>query len=174
MSTVTISFSPDPAYVRTVRLVAAAVARRAGVSDDLLGEVRLAIGEACARAVALHRRHGLTELISVAMRDGGGFTVTVTDRGPAGEQLEPGLADVLPPPNRDARSTGVPSPAPAGAADPVGTLGAAELVEDEDALAAGVSLTLLTGLVSDLEVVAADGEGTQVRMSWPVGRRLAN
>ena len=53
MSTVQLSFSPDPAYVRTVRLVAAAVARRAGVSDEVLDEVRLAIGEACTRAVAV-------------------------------------------------------------------------------------------------------------------------
>ena len=32
--------------------------------------------------------------------------------------------------------------------------------------------TLLTGLVSDLVVgAAADGIGTEVKMSWPVGRR---
>src|SRR5215831_16968472 len=83
MSTVHLSFSPDPAYVRTIRLVASAVARRAGVADELLDEVRLAIGEACTRAVAMHRRHGLTDLIDVAMSDGGRFVVRVTDRGPA-------------------------------------------------------------------------------------------
>ncbi len=82
MSTVHLAFSPDPAYVRTVRLVAAAVARRAGVADELLDEVRLAIGEACSRAVALHRRHGLADLIDVAMSDGGRFTVRVIDRAP--------------------------------------------------------------------------------------------
>ena len=43
---------------------------------------------------------------------------------------------------------------------------------DEEALTAGVGLALLTGLVSDLNVAAAaDGIGTEVRMSWPVGRR---
>ena len=83
MSTVRMSFTPDPAYVRTVRMVAAAVARRAGVADDLLDEVRLAIGEACTRAVAIHRRHELGDPIDVAMSDGGRFTVKVTDRGPA-------------------------------------------------------------------------------------------
>jgi hypothetical protein len=36
----------------------------------------------------------------------------------------------------------------------------------------GVGLALLTGLVSDLVVAAAeDGIGTEVRMSWPVQRR---
>ena len=37
---------------------------------------------------------------------------------------------------------------------------------------AGVGLALLTGLVSDLGVAAAaDGSGTEVRMSWPVDAR---
>ena len=62
--TVRLSFSPDPAYVRTVRMVAVAVARRAGVADELLDEIRLAIGEACTRAVKVHRRGGLADPIS--------------------------------------------------------------------------------------------------------------
>src|SRR5215468_3531490 len=90
MSTVHMSFTPDPAYVRTVRLVAAAVARRAGVADELLDEVRLAIGEACTRAVALHRRHELTDLIDISMSDGGRFTVRVIDRGPISTATAPG------------------------------------------------------------------------------------
>lgn len=148
------TFTPDPAYVRTVRLVAAAVARRAGVPDDILDEVRLAIGEACTRAVALHRRLGLTDDINVAMSDGGRFTVRVTDRGPvSAARNEPGevTGDIM---AQVAAESG-------------------RLAMDEDALTAGVGLALLTGLVTDLEVAAtADGEGTEVRMSWPVYRRL--
>ena len=41
----------DAAHVRTARLIAAAMARRSGVGEDVLDEVRLAVGEACARAV---------------------------------------------------------------------------------------------------------------------------
>ena len=52
--------------MRTARLVGVAVARRAGVAEELLDEVRLAIGEACTRAVALHRRYGLADLVEVA------------------------------------------------------------------------------------------------------------
>jgi anti-sigma regulatory factor (Ser/Thr protein kinase) len=55
MSTVRLAFSPAPVHVRTARLVGVAVARRAGVAEELLDEVRLAIGEACTRAVALHQ-----------------------------------------------------------------------------------------------------------------------
>ena len=49
MATVRLAFSPAPEYVRTARLVGVAVARRAGVAEELLEDVRLAIGEACAR-----------------------------------------------------------------------------------------------------------------------------
>ena len=47
-SGVTVSIARDPALVRTVRLVAAAVARRTGLDEDFVEEVRLAAGEACA------------------------------------------------------------------------------------------------------------------------------
>lgn len=49
---VTVSIARDPALVRTVRLVAAAVARRARLDEELVEEVRLAVGEACAILMA--------------------------------------------------------------------------------------------------------------------------
>jgi anti-sigma regulatory factor (Ser/Thr protein kinase) len=48
---VTVSIARDPALVRTVRLVAAAVARRSSSDEDFVEEVRLAVGEACALLV---------------------------------------------------------------------------------------------------------------------------
>ena len=51
MATVEVTFTPLPVHVRTARLVATAVARRSGVAESLLDEVRLAVGEACSRAV---------------------------------------------------------------------------------------------------------------------------
>jgi anti-sigma regulatory factor (Ser/Thr protein kinase) len=152
MSVVHVAFTPDPAYVRTVRLVAAAVARRAGVADELLDEVRLAIGEACSRAVALHRRLGLADPIDVTMTDRGRFTVRVIDRGPPESAQEPGetTLDII---SQMRAVTG-------------------RSAEDEEVVAAGVGLALLTGLVSDLEVTGTpEGDGTEVRMSWPVQRR---
>jgi hypothetical protein len=47
-SAVTVTIARDPALVRTVRLVAASVARRAGRDEEFVEEVRLAAGEACA------------------------------------------------------------------------------------------------------------------------------
>lgn len=84
MATVRLEFSPEPAHVRTARLVGVAVARKAGLPEDRLDEVRLAIGEACGRAVTRHQRHGLREPIVVEMSDDNPYTVRVTDRAPDG------------------------------------------------------------------------------------------
>lgn len=50
---VTIAIARDPALVRTVRLVAAAVARRAAVHEAVIEEIRLAVGEACAVMIGI-------------------------------------------------------------------------------------------------------------------------
>jgi serine/threonine-protein kinase RsbW len=42
--TVTLRLPPNAAHVRTARLIAAAMARRSGVGEDVLDEVRLAVG----------------------------------------------------------------------------------------------------------------------------------
>jgi anti-sigma regulatory factor (Ser/Thr protein kinase) len=162
MATVRLSFSPFPAHVRTARLVGVAVARRAGVADAALDEVRLAIGEACSRAVALHRRHALTDLIEIELQDEVRFTVRVTDRAPVAATL-------------------VAAPA-SGSAAPVALLEPSEEPPDIDApdldaiseedVAVGMGLTLLAGLVDDVTVrPAAVGTGTEVEMSWPTGVR---
>lgn len=67
MATVELRFSALPEHVRTARLVAAAVARRAGVDESVLDEVRLAVGEACSRAVGLHRRSGIDDAVRVRL-----------------------------------------------------------------------------------------------------------
>jgi hypothetical protein len=46
-----VSIARDPALVRTVRLVAAAFARRISGDEEFVEEVRLAVGEACALLV---------------------------------------------------------------------------------------------------------------------------
>lgn len=166
MATVRLSFSPYPAHVRTARLVGVAVARRAGVADATLDEVRLAIGEACSRAVALHRRHALDDLIDVELRDDGRFTVRVTDRAPAVANADP--------PRVIRRGPDLTSPVGVlPRADEVDVFGRTEdeieALSEED-LSVGMGLTLLTGLVDDLSVRPAQvGAGTDVEMSWPTG-----
>ncbi|MFJ1757716.1 ATP-binding protein [Kitasatospora sp. NPDC088134] len=86
MATVELRFSALPEHVRTARLVAAAVARRAGVDESVLDELRLAVGEACSRAVALHRRNGVDGAVRVALTEQEKrFLIEVADEaGPGG------------------------------------------------------------------------------------------
>ena len=147
MATVEVTFTPLPAHVRTARLVATAVARRSGVDESLLDEVRLAVGEACSRAVEAHQKHCPGEPIRVALTDDGErFEVVVTDAVPADVALAP-----------------------------VGGNGAAPgaVAESDDPppggvvlqLPAGVGLAVISGLADDFRV-SPDGEGTSVAMSW--------
>lgn len=55
------------------------MARRAGVAPHILDEVRLAVGEACARAVQLHVAQGLAAPIVVQLTDELGLEVVVLD-----------------------------------------------------------------------------------------------
>jgi anti-sigma regulatory factor (Ser/Thr protein kinase) len=151
MATVRLEISPTPAHVRTARLVAAAVARRSGIDEVLLDEIRLAVGEACSRAVGLHRMHSPQTLVHLELTDVPRFTVVVTDSVPR----------VLAPTELGADT--MPDPVALVAASTAGTGSA------EDSIAAGVGLALLAGLVDDLEVLSTpNGGGTSVRMSWPL------
>ena len=108
MATVELRFSALPAHVRTARLVAAAVARRSGVDEAVLDEVRLAVGEACSRAVYLHRQHCPDRPVTVTLvEDDGSFRVAVADEDPdpdrgsrlrrADRRRRPGRRDAVPP-----------------------------------------------------------------------------
>jgi anti-sigma regulatory factor (Ser/Thr protein kinase) len=83
MATVELRFSAQPEHVRTARLVAAAVARRAGVDESILDEVRLAVGEACTRAVGLHRTSGVESPVRVLLvEEEKKFSIEVGDEVP--------------------------------------------------------------------------------------------
>jgi len=152
MATVEVRFTPLPAHVRTARLVATAVARRSGVDESLLDEVRLAVGEACSRAVESHRVHCPAEPIRVALTDDGErFEVVVTDAAPADVALI------------DAISSAAPVPVVKGEA----AMGGSALVVDGvvQQLPAGVGLAVIVGLADDVRIVPS-GEGTSIAMSW--------
>src|SRR6202042_1899333 len=93
MATVEVSFTPLPAHVRTARLVATAVARRSGVEEALLDEVRLAVGEACSRAVEAHQAQCPDEPVRVELTGANGrFEVVVTDAAASGQEDEDGAS----------------------------------------------------------------------------------
>jgi serine/threonine-protein kinase RsbW len=145
MATVEVTFTPLPVHVRTARLIATAVARRSGVAESLLDEVRLAVGEACSRAVEAHQRLCPGQPIRVSLTDDGEqFQVTVTDAVPRSEHDLP-AGDSL----------------PAGAGAEVGPSGdAVPLRLPED-----VGLAVIAGLADDVRIAPA-GQGTSVTMIW--------
>ena len=78
--TVALRFQAAPEHVRTARLVAVAVARRAGMDEVRLDEIRLAVGEVCARAVRRSLRSGKPGDVVVELEDQGPtLDVVVTD-----------------------------------------------------------------------------------------------
>jgi anti-sigma regulatory factor (Ser/Thr protein kinase) len=156
MATVEVTFTPLPVHVRTARLVATAVARRSGVAESLLDEVRLAVGEACSRAVEAHLRHCPGQPIRVALTDDGEqFEVVVTDAVPDAEHGMPVGAVAV------NGGTAAPSAVPAGFAD------GAVAIDGEVPLRLpdGVGLAVIAGLADDVRVAPA-GSGTSVTMSW--------
>ncbi|WP_328537510.1 ATP-binding protein [Streptomyces sp. NBC_00344] len=146
MATVELRFSAQPEHVRTARLVAAAVARRAGVDEAVLDEVRLAVGEACSRAVGLHRSHGIVAPVRVALNEEEkSFSIEVGDEVPGTGSVASAVPGV--------RS--VPGP---GGAEPSSDASA----DGEDEM----GLAVISGLVDDVEVTSSESGGV-IRMSWP-------
>ena len=69
MATASLSIPPTTEQVRLARLVTSAAARRCGVEEDVLDEVRLAVGEACALAVIKHQGSDLAADIRIELTD---------------------------------------------------------------------------------------------------------
>ncbi|WP_148573766.1 ATP-binding protein [Nocardioides caldifontis] len=78
---VTISISRDPALVRTVRLVAAAVARRVDADEALIEEIRFSVGEACAVMIGTGENDSASDgHVDVRITTDDHLTVTVSGR----------------------------------------------------------------------------------------------
>jgi anti-sigma regulatory factor (Ser/Thr protein kinase) len=146
VATVELRFSALPEHVRTARLVASAVARRAGIDEAMLDEVRLAVGEACSRAVGLHQSRDVTAPVRVALiEEEKKFSIEVGDKVPRnpGGLLSGHGGEELP-----------------GASAP--GLDEARAEEDDE-----MGLAVISGLVDDVEFMS-DETGGLIRMSWPI------
>jgi serine/threonine-protein kinase RsbW len=148
MATVELTFTALPAHVRTARLVATAVARRSGVDESLLDEVRLAVGEACSRAVEGHQMYCPAEPVRLALTDlAGRFEVEVTDTCAPGARAPGGSGTT----------------ADHAAADPAGGL----TVTAGPGVPAGLGIAVIEGLADDVQISETPA-GTSIRMSWPL------
>ncbi|RAY14963.1 ATP-binding protein [Actinomadura craniellae] len=143
MAVVELAFSALPVHVRTARLIVTAVARRSGVAETLLDEVRLAVGEACSRAVESHQRYCPEEPVRLELTGGKSrFEVIVSDTVP-----DDGVA-------------GGPPAAPSSGEPGWDELGAGEGAAD-------LGLAVIAGLADEVEI-AQTPKGMQIKMSWPV------
>jgi serine/threonine-protein kinase RsbW len=152
---VTVAIARDPALVRTVRLVAAAVARRTGRDEEFVEEVRLAVGEACALLI------GEDELdagvAGVAGTSGAGEPDAAVESGSAtGTATDPAEPVQVAISINDELQVEVSSAGPVAVED--------DLHSDVD----GVEpWALLRGLIGSFGVTR-DGGVTRVSMAWPL------
>jgi anti-sigma regulatory factor (Ser/Thr protein kinase) len=78
-----LEFPPKPEYVRMARLAVAALARLRDADDDLVEDIKLAVSEACTRAVATNGVDAPQEPVQVqATVYDRALRVDVLDRGP--------------------------------------------------------------------------------------------
>jgi hypothetical protein len=187
MATVEMTFTPLPAHVRTARLVATAVARRSGVAEALLDEVRLAVGEACSRAVEVHREHCPAEPVRVALTGSADrFDVVVTNTAGHGDgegnggaawpaaSCAPGGAAGGAGDQAAAAGTAVAGTAAAGTAAvgasavgaPAPRAGHTAVSHLPPAPPAELGLAVIAGLADDVQV-SRTASGLSIRMSWP-------
>jgi anti-sigma regulatory factor (Ser/Thr protein kinase) len=93
MATSSLSIAPRTDHVRVARMVACAEARRIGLSDDAVEEVRLAVGEAVGRAVIRHAGARSEDPVTMRMIDSeSGLVIEVEDTSGDAAQEDSALA----------------------------------------------------------------------------------
>jgi anti-sigma regulatory factor (Ser/Thr protein kinase) len=148
MAVIDVKFTALPAHVRTARLIAIAMARRVGVPEDLLDEVRLAVGEACSRAVGVNASRATGVPVQMKLSDDlNRFIVEVQDAGAVADESD--------------------GP-PVGSID-IGAIAGPMSGDAMDALPPEFGLVVIGGLVEDVEITSGSA-GTSVRMGWPAKR----
>jgi anti-sigma regulatory factor (Ser/Thr protein kinase) len=89
-ATVRLAFPPEPRLLGTVRLVVGIVARKAGMDEEGIEDLKVAVSETCAVAVGDLQRAGRADPIEVDLVETADrFGIEVRDRAPAA----PGAGD---------------------------------------------------------------------------------
>lgn len=79
MPAATLTLPATPELVRVARVVAVAAARRAGVAEEVIDDVRLAVGEATGWAVLRHREAGCDAPVRLSFAETPGLFEVVVD-----------------------------------------------------------------------------------------------
>src|SRR5687767_12095770 len=90
MPDVELRVPPDVQYVGFARLVVTSAARQAGMTNDRLEDLKVAVSEATTNAIQAHQRAGETGPISLSFgpTSANQFGVTIADMGPEGSAPE--------------------------------------------------------------------------------------
>ena len=143
MPNAALSISPRPELVQIARMMSVALARRGELPDELLQEVRLAVGEAATRAVGVHRREGSEEPVRLSfIEDDRGYEVQVRDVG-AVEHVDE-VRDL----------------------DQVATTGDGDGGAEDLELSPELELALIRGMADELVVGADPVGGTLITFRW--------
>jgi hypothetical protein len=173
MPTVELQISALPVHVRTARLVAAALGRRLGLDAVTIDEVKLAVGEACSRAVGVHLAAAAPAPIVVQFQDDDDILeIRVLDCGVGGTGRHPGI-------DAERGLHGGSAEAALAAADDLFAAAASSAGEPPEleqsvevaGLASRLGLAVIAGLVDDMSVTPRNltGEsGSVVTMRWPI------
>jgi anti-sigma regulatory factor (Ser/Thr protein kinase) len=87
-ATVRLAFPPEPRLLGTVRLVVGIVARKAGMDDEGIEDLKVAVSEACAVAVAdLNRADRPDPIELVLLETADRLGIEVRDRAPPASRL---------------------------------------------------------------------------------------
>lgn len=88
MPDVELQVPPDAQYVGLARLVVTAAARQAGMSNDRIEDLKIAVSEATANAIHAHQRDGENQPVSLVFGPSGKnqFAVTIADAGHVSEE----------------------------------------------------------------------------------------
>lgn len=94
MQEVELKLPPDKQHVALARLVVVSAARRAGMDEERVEDLRIAVSEATTNAILAHQRESSPERVSLRFgaTDQGEFRVTISDTGPG---FEPKSEDEL-------------------------------------------------------------------------------
>jgi hypothetical protein len=83
---VELEIPPGSAYVAIVRLAIAALARGAGLEEEAVEELKIALSEACTNAVLVHEEASIPDPVTIRwIEEADRLVVEVSDHGPADE-----------------------------------------------------------------------------------------
>lgn len=161
MPAVELSIPAGAEHVRIVRLVAVATARVAGVAEEALDDLRLAVDEASSRAVRLNASEAPDVPVKIVMDAVEGvFSVTVSDAAPP-QPEPPAEAPVLTAQDVDAL------PRDSDTGRKTAGNGAEHATVIHTVLPDDFGLALVRGLVDDVQLTRG-GTGWDIRLTWPL------